>query len=183
MDYERTSAPHDSPPPLQPSPFDWLLRLRLRTGSAMWPGVLVGAGVAALVHAAVVSLFALLALDNGRDTWLIGLPSTVVPGAAALAALALSDVTGGLAIGVMERRQARFVACLTGLVLRLPRVFAAFNAPVSRVYIFGQPVGGPVAGSLIVSAGLVVLSLILWVLAAWLGAALAMRRLSGLGLS
>jgi len=56
MDYERAAAPHNSPPPLRPSPLDWLLRLRLRAGGSSRASVLVGAGVSALVYAVLTAL-------------------------------------------------------------------------------------------------------------------------------
>lgn len=178
MDYERTSASQDSPPPLQPTPFDWLLRLRLRAGLSLWPAVLVGAGVAALVQAGVLSLLGALVPDGVAGA-LFAAPDSAID----LAAHCLGDLAGGLAIGIMARRQTLLAAIVTGFVLRLPRLFTAQHQPTGGVTIAGLHPTGILAQPLLIGAALVLISVGLWALAAWLGQALARRRLGGLGLN
>lgn len=178
MDYERTSASQDSPPPLQPTPFDWLLRLRLRAGLSLWPAVLVAAGVAALAQAGVLSLLGALVPD-GVAGGLFASPDST----ADLTAHCLGDLAGGLAIGIMARRNTLLAAAMTGLVLRLPRFFAAQHQATGGVTVAGLHPTGILAQPLLIGAVLVVLSVGLWALAAWLGRMLARRRLGGLGLN
>jgi hypothetical protein len=177
MDYERTSAPYDSPPPPPASPLDWLLRLRLRAGGTATASVLVGAGISALVFAVATTVLGLTGLDIGDNGWLVP-----APGRTALQAVFLSDVAGGFAIGLMARRHTLLRAGLTGLTLRLPRLFAALHAPLVLWPIL-SPNPAVTLGKLFLSGvGVVVLSISLWLLAGAVGEALAVRRLDGLGL-
>jgi hypothetical protein len=179
MDYERTAAAHNSPSSLRPSPLDWLLRLRLRAGGSRRASVLVGAGVSALVYAVLTALLGLLTLANvGGDGWLAGAPSR-----GEIVALFLSDAAGGLAIGVMARRHILLTAGCTGLVLHLPRLVAALGTPATLLPIGDLGREGSLPGLLLSGLGLTILSVAMWVVAAALGAVLATRRLTGLGLS
>jgi len=178
MDYERTAVPHNSPSPLRPSPLDWLLRLRLRAGGSSRASVLVGAGVSALVYAVLTALLGILALGKvGGDGWLTGAPST-----GEIAPLFLSAAAGGLAPGVMARRQALLTAGCTGLVLHLPHLVAALATPAALRPIGDLGRDGSLAGLLLSGLGLTILSVAMWGVAAALGAVLATRRLAGLGL-
>jgi len=178
MDYERTSAPYDSsPPPAPASPLDWLLRLRLRAGGTATASILVGAGISALVFAVATTVLGLSGLDTGDNGWLVPLP-----GRGTVLALFLSDIAGGFAIGLMARRHILLRAGLTGLTLRLPRLFAALHAPIVLWPIL-TPDPAVTLGKLFLSGiGVVVLSVSLWLLASAIGEALAVRRLDGLGL-
>ena len=174
MDYERTAAPHNSPSPLRPSPLDWLLRLRLRAGGSIRAGVLVGAGLFALVFAVLTALLGVA----GGERWLAG-----TPGPGEIVALFLSDAAGGLAIGVMARRYAVLTAGLTGLVLHLPRLVAALSTPALLVSFRDLGRSGLLGALLLSGLGLSILSVGMWAVVATLGAVLATRRLAGLGLS
>jgi hypothetical protein len=181
MDYERTAAPHNSPSPLRPSPLDWLLRLRLRAGGSRRAGVLVGAGLFALVYALLTALLGVLALGMASgEGWLADTPGA---GPGAIVALFLSDAAGALAVGVMVRRQAVLTAALTGLVLHLPRLVAALSTPAVLLPFRDLGRAGLLDALLLSGLGLTLLSVGLWAVVAALGAVLATRRLAGLGLS
>lgn len=177
MDYERTSAPYDSPPPPQASPLDWLLRLRLRAGGTTTASVLVGAGLSALVFAVVSTALGIAGVDNSGDGWLW--PATA---RGTVIALFLSDVVGGFAIGLMARRRILATAGLCGLTLRLPRLVAAIHAGAGLWPVLGPDPGIALGNLLVNGIGLVVLSVSLWLLAAAVAEALATRRLDRLGL-
>ena len=178
MDHERTAAAHNSPSPLRPSPLDWLLRLRLRAGGSSRDSVLVGAGTSALVYAVLTTLLGLLTLAKVGGNGLIA----GAPGPGEIVALFLSDAAGGLALGVMARRHILLTAGCTGLVLHLPRLVAALGMPATLLPIGDLGREGSLAGLLLSGLGLTILSVAIWVGAAALGAVLATRRLTGLGL-